>query len=359
MEWTLTWFLTGFPWLFAGYAFIETPLAGLAPVGGVLLVSFGAVLTSALLITSVRPVGRSLTIMILASIWFIAWGLKSIDWTDMGKTWSVALVQGNVPQEIKWTTAGKALSKERYLGLTERHLDTDIIVWPEASIPEHGHEVERLVNTLHIRSSGDLIFGTVIPKFSQNGSQEYYNAALSATGGVYRKRHLVPFVEFMPFQSMLDSILGLDFPMANTVRGSEQQPLLQAGGLNVAVAICYEIAYPKVIVEHGGEAAILVTISNDTWFGKSIGPLQHMQIARMRALESGRYLLRATNNGVTAIVNEKGRVKSRLSQFQTGVLTGTVHEAMGQTPFTHFPDLAVLLAILATTLTMLLFYVRR
>ena len=368
-EWALTWFLSGFPWLFAGDAFLGTPLAGWAPVGGVLLVSLAAVASAALVVVAVAD-RRWRLLGAPAALWAAGAALGTVAWTERTEARTVALVQGNLPQETKWTAQGLAAALARYRALSAEAWQQDIVVWPEAALPALHRHVADHIDAMRQDARADLIHGALV---AEAGAVEpagggapvpaTYNAALSTTGatagatagassgvaagGEYRKRRLVPFGEYVPLESMLRGLIAFfDLPTSQIAAGAAQQPALRAAGLEVAMAICYEIAYPGMVAAQAREAALIATISNDTWFGASIGPAQHLQIARMRALENGRYLLRATNNGITAIVDDRGAVAAALPQFRPGVLFGTVHETTGTTPFGRFGH-APLLALLA------------
>ena len=362
LEWALTWFLTGFPWLFAGYAFIDTPLVGLAPVTGVLGMTFVAVLTAACLVTvplqdSART--RVLVLIAPAALWAAAWALGSVAWTEPGATRSVALVQANVPQEAKWNRSRLSEWKARYSELTAGATDRDIVVWPEAAIPDYYHLAKDFIDETVLHLSGDLVQGTVLAEVGEDGTLAVYNAAVSSAGGIYRKRRLVPFGDYVPFDSALRGLIAFfDLPMSRSAPGAEGQPLLKAAGLDLAMAICYEIAYPKAVAVHGRGADVLVTVSNDTWFGSSIGPLQHAQMARMRAIENGRYVLRATNNGVTAVIDDRGAVVGELPQFEQGVLTGTVQATSGSTPFARFLNAPLLSGLAAVAAGLVIVRVR-
>ena len=354
VEWVLTWLLTGFPWLFAGYAFIDTPLVGLAPVGGVLLVSFAAVLTAACL-TAVamtrQRLGRIVMLVVPVVVWTTAWLLQSVSWTERGAARTVALVQANVPQDRKWSRRHLPEWKARYRELSGPVWDRDIVVWPEAAIPDYYHLAKGFIDQTAGGRRGDLVQGTVVAEVDEKRIVTSYNAAVSTGGGIYKKRRLVPFGDYVPFETALRGLIAFfDLPMAGSAPGAESQPLLSAAGFDLAMAICYEIAYPKAVAEHGRGADALVTVSNDTWFGESIGPLQHAEIARMRAIENGKYLLRATNNGVTAIIDDSGKVVDQLPQFEQGVLTGTIHASSGMTPFARFLNLPLFLALIAAAL---------
>ena len=267
-------------------------------------------------------------------------------WTERGETRTVALAQGNIPQTTKWSAEGIVQSRRAYRELTASAGDVDIVVWPEAAIPDYLRRNKTFIEAQH--RSADIVAGIFVAE-ARAGSDEvdYYNAAI-ATGGdaVYRKRHLVPFGDFLPFESLLRGLISFfDLPMSGTTAGEAEQPLLRGAGIDLAMAICWEIAYPTTVAADARQAHALVTISNDTWFGKSIGPSQHFQIARMRAKENGKYLLRSTNDGITGIIDDEGAVVERLPRFEPGVLTGTIHVVSGTTPYSrwlHLPLWVVL-----------------
>ena len=369
VEWLLTWFLSGFPWLFAGYAFLDTPLAGWAPVGGVLLVSFAGVGSAVLLAAGwrglrlfgregLRPAVVSAAIVpvaIAAAVWVGGWLLQSVSWTQRGESRTVALVQGNLPQETRWTPQGVVDATKRYADLAAPVWNRDIVVWPEVAIPDAWRRVAPVVAAMRPDAAGDLIHGVAIVERGAGELAAAYNAAVSTGGGEYRKRRLVPFGEFVPLQNLLrGAIAFFDLPMSNFSPGAEEQPLLHAAGLDVAVAICYEIAYPNAVAADARNAQLLVTLSNDAWFGASIGPWQHLQIARMRALENGRFVLRATNNGISAVIDERGAVTAATRQFEARVLSAEVHATAGATPFGRGGHLLVATAIVALSGSLLL-----
>ena len=338
-EWLLTWFLTGFPWLFAGYAMLDTPLEALAPLGGVLLVGFGAVLTAACLVR-----WRSRAALILAALpWLASWSVAGVSWTTPEERHRVALVQGNIDQATKWDEASRPAILERYASLSGPVWDRDVVIWPEAAITLPLHLAGDFLSDMADRAEGALVLGIVFGERSPDGARWYNGAVAVGDGeGRYAKRRLVPFGEYVPFQSVLRGLIGFfDLPMSRTVPGDSEQPLLRAGPASLAMAICYEIAYSELVRTSAGEADALVTISNDTWFGASIGPRQHLQMARMRALENGRHVLRATNNGVTAIIDPYGQVVDQLPQFEQGVLTGEVAGMAGRTPFARWGSMWV------------------
>ncbi len=368
-EWARSWILTGFPWLYAGYAHLETPLAAFAPVGGVLLVSFavavgGSFLTHGLAgmrnTEGVRQV-RVLACSIGVLPWPIAALLGAMVWVTPDDRWvSVAAVQPNIDQAIKWHPDQVQNNVDRNELLSAGAWGRDLVVWSEASLtffPEQGQSYLSDLDRRAREAGTALVVG--IPHRGEAG--EYYNSAMllgSGNGNVYLKRHLVPFGEYVPLEGLLRGLIGFfDLPMSRNRSGpSEQEPLAFSAG-ELSLSICYEIVYGELVRNAAPDPAVLVTISNDTWFGRSIGPLQHMQMARMRALEMGRYLVRATNNGVSAVVDPAGRVIASAPQFEPAVVRSSVRRMNGQTPYAGFGSWP-LLAGLALGLVALLITAR-
>ena len=368
LEWTLTWLLTGFPWLFAGYALLDTPARGLAPVTGVFGLTLLMVLTGGLLAASAlrRRPDRPLALLggTVAALWILLAALQDRAWTRPdGPELRVALVQGAIPQELKWLRESRQQIVDRYLSLTAPHWGTDLILWPEAALTTFVAESGVLLGELDRQADArGTALVTGIPDYERDpaaaGSAVLYNSALAlgAGSGAYRKQRLVPFGEYVPLEGLLRGLIEFfDLPMSRAGSGPPGQPSLRIGARSAAMAICYEIAYPDLVRDLARDTSLLLTISNDTWFGDSIGPEQHLQIARMRALELGRPLARATNDGVTALVDARGRLAARLARFEPGVLTGSLQPRTGATPFATTGSwpvvvLAVLLLIVASTL---------
>ena len=350
LEWLLTWFLTGFPWVALGYGQIDSPMAALAPIGGVPLVSFGVLVSGlalALVIRFVRRDGirgawighRRQLIMMLALVsgpWLLAGLADRIRWTEPAAVRTAALVQGNVAQATKWDPDSRLPIIERYRSLTEPHWGTDLILWPEAAITAFEHQAEALLAALDARgqaTGSSLVIGLPALRAYPDGEYSFLNTArgLGMAEGRYVKRRLVPFGEYVPLEDVLRGLIQFfDLPMSHAEAGSWRQAPLRLDGSPANMAICYEIVYPELVRD---PVDVLLTISNDTWFGDSIGPHQHLAIARMRARENGRWLLRSTNNGITAIVDDRGRVRGSLPQFEPGVLSGEYRIMTGRTPF--------------------------
>jgi apolipoprotein N-acyltransferase len=360
-EWLLTWFLTGFPWLYAGYAHLETVLAGLAPVGGVLLVGFAVALCAAMLVAAVdaarqrRRVSVALAAAIAVAPWLLGWALSGVQWVQQGQMREAALIQGNVDQAVKWLPENRGRILETYRSLSEPHWGADLVIWPEAAITILAHQAGDVLAALDERAeAGDSAFVLGIPAVERlpGGEVVFHNAAFAlGTGhGRYVKRRLVPFGEYVPFEGLLRGLIDFfDLPMSHAAPGPWRQPLLDLGDHRGVMAICYEAVYPDLVRLQAGEADVLLTISNDSWFGASIGPLQHLQMARMRALENGRFMLRGTNNGVTAVVDHRGRIRGQLPQFEPGALRAEYATMTGTTPFTRYGHVPLLIALAALT----------
>jgi len=345
-DWLRGWLLTGFPWLYLGTAHTDGPLGGLAPVLGVHGVTFWVVATGAAAyavwwMSRASRTKPAIATLILALIpWFAAPAVKQADWTELSKDpVTFATMQGNIPQQIKWDPDFLRDQIVAYLGMTEEHWQKDIILWPETAIPIPQNQAGQIIAHIQDRLGDQSTLITGIPwyGYSEHIEDNTFHNSIMAIGngsGIYHKQKLVPFGEYVPLQGLLRGLIGFfDLPMSSFSPGPDNQSPLQANGINVMPYICYEVAYPDFVAFNARHSGLLLTISNDGWFGDSLGPLQHLQIARMRALETGRYMLRGTNNGVTAIINEKGDITERIPQFQRAVLTGEVFTAKGSTPY--------------------------
>ncbi|KAA6183434.1 apolipoprotein N-acyltransferase [Thiohalocapsa marina] len=363
LEWLRGWLFTGFPWLLVGNAqinalpLIGAPLAGLAPVLGVHGLSLAVALSAGLvwcLVRDRRRAGwsRSAALAVLtftlAVIWLGSALLARVEWTQpRGEPLSVSVLQGNVEQALKWEPDGLLPTLEVYLELTRRHLHSDVIVWPETAIPDFLHQVqgvliEPLAETARAEGA-EVVIGVPV----MEDREHYYNGLISLGSAAdhYYKRHLVPFGEFLPFKAQLSPLIDwFQVPMSDFSRGQAERPLLQVGSHAVGVSICYEDVFPQEVRQALPDAAYLINVSNDAWFGDSLAPHQHLEFARLRALENGRPLVRATNSGISAIIDHRGRVIDALPLFVRAGLVAEIQPRSGSTPFSRFGSLPTLLA---------------
>ena len=340
------WFLTGFPWLYAGYSQLDGPLAGLAPVGGLWLVSFTLALTAALLCNLHRLRQRksflAVGVLLLVGPWAAGLLLKGHAWTQpLGAPLSVAAVQGNIEQSMKWDPQKLDDQLKLYRDKTFTSRPVDLIVWPETAVPvlmESAQGYLSMMGRFASDRQSALITGVPIRQVVDQQKRFYNGITVVGNGeGIYLKQKLVPFGEYVPLQDMLRGLIAFfDLPMSDFARGPADQPMLEAKGYKIAPFICYEVVYPEFAAGMAARSDLLLTISNDTWFGTSAGPLQHLQMAQMRALEAGRWMIRATNNGVTGLIDPFGKLSVQIPQFEEGILYGDVVPMGGLTPYLHW-----------------------
>ena len=375
-EWTRGWIFTGFPWLALGYSQIpSSPLAGYAPLLGIYGVTLATAATAGLLVcswlgaagkdeggrrkaegeerketkgsSSLIPHPSSLApAAILLALWAGGWGLKQVTWTQpVGAPLNVSLLQGNVPQDMKWRADRVEATLQTYLTLI-RNSASPLIILPETALPLFLEQVPRAyldALAAHVRENrGDILVG--VPLRQADG--KYFNSVISygtAPTQGYRKSHLVPFGEFIPLRPVLGWIVGaLAIPLQDFSRGGEDQRPLAVAGQRVAINICYEDAFGEEIIRQLPEATLLVNVSNVAWFGRSLAPQQHLQISQARALETGRYLLRATNTGMTAVIAPDGAVAAAATEFTMASVTHPVRGYSGATPYVRWGNYAAL-----------------
>ena len=354
-EWLRGWFIADFPWLQVGSSQVETPLGqGLAPLFGVHGVSLTVALLAGLGLSVLdrsdwkrRGAMMSIGIIIVSCAW-----LARIQWTQpAGPPFKAALLQGNIPQNQKWQPEFQLATLELYAGMTRSHWDARLVVWPETAIPAYYHQVKDTWLADFRKEAAphntDLIIG--IPWYDMTIGH-YYNAMVSVTEnpGKYFKRHLVPFGEYLPFRHVFGWVLNiLEIPLSDFTRGEEGQEPIQAAGYPIAASICYEDVFGHEARDALPQAGYLVNVTNDSWFGNSMAPHQHVQMARMRALESGRYLLRATNTGITAVISPRGQIITQAPMFQQAVIVAEITPMSGSTPYIRFGDWLVIGGLVA------------
>ncbi len=357
-EWLRGWIFTGVPWLAVGYSQADSPLAGFAPVVGVYGVSFAVALCAGLLGVVVSGSGKARIAGGVALVFAFGLGqlLKQIAWTSpQGAPFQVALLQGNIPQDLKFRADRYAATLATYKRLIEASR-AQLIVLPETAIPRFLDAVDPFylqdIERVAAARRADLLIGVPI----RDPDGRYFNSLVSV--GVspaqrYDKSHLVPFGEFVPW-GLSWMVRTLAVPLSDFSRGPGNPKPLALGGQLVAPNICWEDAFGEEIIRQLPQATLLVNVSNVAWFGDSLAPSQHLQISRMRALETGRTMLRATNTGVTAIIDPRGNVVARLPQFTEGVLSGEVQGYGGASPYVRFGNYPIVLACLALVAALVL-----
>lgn len=374
--------LTGFPWLSLGYSQIDSPLASLAPVigevgitGAILLINICWVKIYPLIIAKCKPNNENVhqqqvennnyrvPLLVLCMTFIVCFSLSFIQWTELtGKSAKFALIQGNVAQSMKWEPDQEWPTMLKYLDLTRVNYDADIIVWPESAIPSLEPTVQDYLGTVNrsaILNNSAIITGLINYNYQ---SRDYFNGLIVLGKKTtaddegyyyehenrYYKSHLLPIGEFVPFEDLLRPLAPLfNLPMSSFAAGDYIQPNLVANNINILPLNCFEVVFPKqVSANFTDDTHMILTVSNDGWFGDSHGPHQHFEIARMRALEFGRPLVRATNNGVTGMIDHLGEVTAVAPQFVETVLKGKVDFVSGYTPYSQWTNLILILMIL-------------
>ena len=380
-EWFRGWVFSGFPWLYLGYAHTDTWLSGWAPITGALGISWitafcgallGLYIRFGLLITSGKDARNEKIIaglkvpaitlsggtLVAILFWLGGTYFQHVTWTKpTGKPLSIGLVQPALPLSIKWDPHKLPEIFHQYRTDTEKLLKNDLVIWPESAIPRFHHEVTGYLDPI-VSEANDtntaLITGIPTAENTPNDGRDntdsffssYYNSVigLGNASGTYHKQHLVPFGEYVPFEKWLrGTIAFFDLPMSAFKSGPEKQQPITAKGAIIGTAICYEIAYSELVRKSALKANLLLTLSNDTWFGKSIGPKQHFQIARMRAIENRKPLIRATNDGISALITADGKVSATIPSYRRDILEGTLEPRDGITPFGQYGSNPILL----------------
>ena len=347
LEWVRSWIFTGFPWINVGYSQIPNGyLAGFAPIFGVYGLSLLVCLSAGLLMQMLQKSTRRNALIGFAVLWLAGSLLQKIEWSKpVGAPFSVALLQGNIAQDMKWQPEIAQQTLDQYLEMIIS-ANAQLIVMPETALPILSNQIPdeylKRIKTHAQENHGDVLMGIV-----ETEQDNYYNSMLS-TGSApmqnYRKSHLVPFGEFIPLKSVIGWIYRdwLNMPLSDLSRGSTSPKPIHIAEQQVAVNICYEDVYGEEIIRQLPQATLLVNASNMAWFGDSLAPDQHLQMSQTRALETGRMMLRATNTGATAIIDSHGHVISQLPHFTNGTLTGEAQGYTGETPYVRWGNWGVL-----------------
>jgi apolipoprotein N-acyltransferase len=359
------WLLTGFPWLSLGYAASDAPLARLAPLLGVHGLSVLLVAAAALLERALRPgssprIARRVALLGLAAIplWLPPLLPPASTWTrSQGEPLSVAVVQGNIPQDQKWDQGLVWPILDRYLRMTESVLGADLVVWPEVAVTQPYQAIRQPyleALSAQARQAGSAVLaGLIIHADDRRG---YYNGVevLGQGSGRYAKRHLVPFGEYFPIPDFLRPVMAwIGTPYDDLLSGGAEQPPIEVHGERLGLSICFEDAFGRELRHGVGAQRLLVNLTNDAWFEGSAAPEQHLQIARLRALETGRALVRAANTGISALIDADGRVIASAGWNRTEILRGRIQPRVGLTPYARWGDwplagLALLLVVVLT-----------
>jgi apolipoprotein N-acyltransferase len=364
IEWVRSWFLSGFGWLALGYAHTDNWLGGLAPVMGQFGLSLLTLMMAGALVTLALGQRRAhfAAAAVLAGIGALSFAFRDLEWTQpSGKPITIAVVQGAIPQDEKWLDGNLPTILDTFERLTVQAHGADIIVWPESTIPDpinyHVDYMRRVYQAASATGSA-LVMGAIrLQENPKTGEEEAFNSVVvwdpaAKDLGFYDKHHLVPFSEFFPVPGFIRSWLRLmDLPYASFNRGEAQQPPLDVAGQKVSLGICYEDAYATTQLKALRTATMLVNVTNDSWFGRSTARYQHLQISRMRAREAGRPMVRAANDGVSAVIGSRGEILVRAPEYEANVMRAELQPRTGLTPFTHLGNWPVVCLALVFALS--------
>lgn len=329
---------TGFPWLLLGYAQIDTPLRGFGPLIGVYGLSWLTAIVSGILVL-IFVYKKFSPLFLFLIIFSTAFGFADHVWTTPYRNpITISLIQGNMPQYEKWDPVRAENNALIYKNLTAQHWSSQLIVWPEGALPWYSKDIESFLETLRktaIAHHSAIMLG--IPISSDKNT--FFNGILllGKNVGEYRKQHLVPFGEYTPLPAIFERAMGyFDIPMSHFTPGDAHQVFLQLDDIHIAPFLCYEIAFQNEVLADARNSNLLATLSDDSWYGKSIAAAQHLQITQMRSLETGRPQLVATNTGITAFVSPLGKITNAAPLRERTVLTATIQPMQGDTPLLFF-----------------------
>jgi apolipoprotein N-acyltransferase len=336
-EWLRSLLFTGFPWLLVGQSSLGSSFSGYLPLGGVFLTSFIILIFSAFLLCAFLSLNKKrIYYLALLVLWFSGFQLNSVEWTaPLNKSLSISIVQPNIAQDIKWQKENRTKIMLDHYNLTNASPHSDIILWPEAAIPAYYHQLkDNYFNTIQAnltQKGTSLVTGVFY--YDKENSLAYNSLINIQNSQLYKKRHLVPFGEYLPFRKFFSFIHDyVTIPMSDIAEG-DSVPIIPINNTQAGVTICYEDIFPQLTLDAMPNAQYLINVSNDGWFGFSFAADQHLQMSRLRATETERYMVRATNTGISAVIDHKGRVIKKLAMNQKGILSSKIMLRKGVTPY--------------------------
>ena len=339
----------GFPWLLLGTSQVGTYLDIFFPLFGTYFISFSVVLISSSLAIYFNDKNRKLVNMTYASLLFLLiliFNVFNYSWTiNSQNLFKFSIIQPNIKQELKFNNEKLVSIKNKYKSLTLKNNNNSLVIWPETALPFLYENNKSYYKTIILENNISLLSG-IFRYTKSNGNIFNSIVLLDTKEQFYDKRHLVPFGEYMPLKPFSQFLANtLNLPMSNLSKGIDNQENIMIGDINIYPLICYEAAYPHLMDIKDNEFGIIVHISNDAWFGNSEAPFQHLQIAQSRALESSRYLIRAANTGISAVINPQGVILQKLNLGSEGVINSEIYASKGQTPYMYFGDYPILMLI--------------
>lgn len=384
-EWFRGWFLTGFPWLYIGNSQIDFFFASIAPITGVLGVSLLSLMLSGALLAFIlgdsqqkhvyvdtdpdsqiisnkikveEKFGSSfriLSALVIVLLITASFALDRISWTEKsGKPIKVSVLQSNISQKEKLNPDNLQSMIDLYRDMTRQSFASDVIIWPETALFD---SFERHMSTLiqplqqSLKNTNKVI---LMGGFYVNEKQKVENSVLAISAKyreIYSKRHLVPFGEYTPglkYLRWLDQWLQMPY---DNIDAGENAGVLRINDDIAQMTICYEDVFGEEMIEALPEASLLINVTHDGWFSGSLEPQQHMQIARMRSLEMGRYMVRSTTTGPAGMINEKGKVVATAPINSRAIITHNVQPYTGATPYVRWGNWFIIVMLSLILLT--------
>ena len=341
---------TGFPWLISGTMLADTILDGWTPIIGAQGNSFLLLVLSSLLFLFISEFKKYKTALLSGTFIFLllfsSFSLKNIEWTSLERSLNASIVQTNLELDEKWSTKGVAETKNMMQVALDNAEEGEIIVFPETALIFSENEIKDWLDYIKLKAElKEVTLITGIVEREESFKVRNRILGLGMANSHYDKVKLVPFGEFIPFEAQtgkLFDILGLR--LTNTIPG-EQINTINAGNIRVSASICYEIAFSDLIRKTALESNLLVTISNDTWFGSSYGPIQHLEIAQNRALEHKKALLRSTNSGISAFISRNGEIIEKQGYFEDKLLKKEINLYAGETFYAKYGNLPLFIIL--------------
>ena len=350
MEWIRGYLFTGFPWYTLGYSQTTTWLTGWAPIGGVYMMSYIVALSSSLILLIYLKIKPYRFVAILTSVCLVSFSLQFIEWTESkGRPLTVTLVQGGVLQENKWLRSELNNTLNLYKGSLIASEGLDLVIWPEVAIPALAQRVKPYLKELDQIIINKKIQLLIMGINTLDKERNVYNSMLTmgVDNVVYHKRHLVPFGEYFPVPLFIKNWLQeMQLPNNDIKKGNRIQAMPKLNDITIATSICFEDIFGSEQLTFQPEANVLVNITNNAWFGESIASAQHFQMSRMRAIETGRFLLRTSNTGITAIVKPDGSIQQQLDPYEYSLLKGSFQPMQGLTPYIKLGNYLIVILII-------------
>ena len=341
---------TGFPWLISGTMLADTILDGWTPIIGAQGNSFLLLVLSSLFFLFISEFKKYKTALLSGTFIFLllfsSFSLKNIEWTSLERSLNASIVQTNLELDEKWSTKGVADTKNMMQVALDNAKEGEIIVFPETALIFSENEIKDWLDYINLKAElKEVTLITGIVEREESFKVRNRILGLGMANSHYDKVKLVPFGEFIPFEAQtgkLFDILGLR--LTNTIPG-EQINTINAGNIRISASICYEIAFSDLIRKTALESNLLVTISNDTWFGSSYGPIQHLEIAQNRALEHKKALLRSTNSGISAFISRNGEIIEKQGYFEDKLLKKEINLYAGETFYAKYGNLPLFIIL--------------